>query len=149
MFTDAPGRLVPVYAQRTLRRSPAQSLIPADLGGVVTMSFFQCMAAFFNPVHRRKEGVLWGAASYTVVIFSLVTALAAITLDILSISYIDNREFPGEGTSVPLGPFGHKLVMDPKALTVTPGVIFFWNNLLADSFLVRRLFDPTSTHPGR
>ena len=83
------------------------------------------------------------------VIFSLATVLAAINLDILPISDIDNREFPGEGTSVPLGPFGYQLVMDPKALTVTPGVIFLWNNLLADSFLVRRLFDPTSTHPGR
>ena len=58
------------------------------------------MAAFFNPVHRRKGGVLWGLASYTVVVFSLVIVLAAINLDILSISDIDNREFPGEGTYV-------------------------------------------------
>ena len=108
------------------------------------MLFFQCMAAFFNPVHRRREGVLSGLVSYTVVIFSLVTVLAAINLDILSVSCIDNREFPGRGALVPLGPFGYQVVVDPKALTVILGVIFLWNNLLADGFLVGCLFGPTS-----
>ena len=35
--------------------------------------------------------------------------------NILSVSYIDNREFSGEDTAPP-GPFGYQQVMDPKAL---------------------------------
>ena len=56
-------------------------------------------------------------------------------LNILSVSYIDNREFPGEGTAPP-GPFGYQLVMDPKALTIIPNLLFVFNDLLADSLLV-------------
>ena len=99
------------------------------------MLFFQCIAALFNPAYRRGEGVRWGLVSFTVVMFSSVTIATAMNLDILSLCYIDNREFPGDGTAPP-GPFGYQLVLDPKALTIIPNLLFVFNDLLADSLLV-------------
>ena len=103
--------------------------------GIVIVLFFQCMAALFNPAHRRGEGIKWGLVSYTAVTFSSVTVATAMNLGILSVSYIDNREFPGDGTAPP-GPFGYQLVMEPKALTIIPNLLFVFNDLLADSLLV-------------
>ena len=103
--------------------------------GIVIMLFFQCIAALFNPAYRRGEGVRWGLVSFTVVMFSSVTIATAMNLDILSLCYIDNREFPGDGTAPP-GPFGYQLVLDPKALTIIPNLLFVFNDLLADSLLV-------------
>ena len=103
--------------------------------GIVIVLFFQCMAALFNPAHRRGEGIKWGLVSYTAITFSSVTLVTAMNLNILSVSYIDNREFPGDGTAPP-GPFGYQLVMEPKALTIIPNLLFVFNDLLADSLLV-------------
>jgi hypothetical protein len=70
--------------------------------GILIVLFFQCMAALFNPANRRREGIKWGLVSYTVVMFSFVTVFTAMNLNIQSISYIDNREFPGvEGVLPP------------------------------------------------
>ena len=103
------------------------------------------MATLFSPIHRRGEGIRWGFVSFTAVMFSSVTILTAMNLNILSVSYIDNREFPGEGTAPP-GPFGYQLVMDPKALTIIPNLLFVFNDLLADSLLVSCSSDGVFTH---
>ena len=107
--------------------------------------FFQCMAALFDPVHRRGERTKWGLVSYTMVMFSLVTVFTATNLDIQSISYIDNREFPGvEG----VGPFRYEWFISAEILTTVSNVVFPLNNWLADGLLVSSLFDVTSTHLG-
>ena len=38
------------------------------------------MAALFDPVHRRGEGIKWGLVSYTVVLFSIVTVFTVTSL---------------------------------------------------------------------
>ena len=103
------------------------------------MLFFECMAALFNPNHRRGEGIKWGLVSYTVVMFSLVTVLIAMNLDIQSISFIDNREFPGfDGGQLP-GPYGYQWVIGTEAIGVIPTVAFPLTNWMADGLLVRSL----------
>ena len=112
------------------------------------MVFFQCIAALFNPAHRRGEPVKWGLVSYAVVMFSLVTAQTAINLDVLSISYIDNREFPGFEGALPPGPFAYQWLMLSKPLGVTSTVMFTLSNWLADGLLVSSPPDAASIHPG-
>lgn len=100
------------------------------------MLFFQCMAALIDPIHRRREGVKWGLLSYTVVMFSFVTVFTAMNLNIQSISYIDNREFPGVEGVLPPGPLGYQWFIYSKAITIVPNFMFLLNNWMADGFLV-------------
>jgi hypothetical protein len=65
--------------------------------GIVIVLFFQCMGALLNPVNRARGGIKWGLVAHTAAMFSFVTIYTAMTLDIQSISYIDNRDFPGDG----------------------------------------------------
>jgi len=116
--------------------------------GVLIVLFFQCMAALFDSANRRGEGIKWGLVSYTMVMFSFVTVLTGMQLDIRSISYIDNREFPGAEGVLPPGPLGYQSSIWSGALTLTPSIMFALNNWLADGLLVSSLFDATPTLPG-
>ena len=85
--------------------------------------------------------------------FSLATMFTTTTLDIQSISYVENREFCGvfelhnfEG--VISGPMGYQLSIGLEGLSVIPNVTFALNNLLADGLLVSPPFDVAFTHPG-
>ena len=112
------------------------------------MLFFKCMVALLNPVSCRGAPIKWGLTSYTVVMFLLAIVGAAMSLDILSISYIDNREFPGaEGVIFP-GPLGYQLFISPEALSIIPNVMLTLSNWLADGLLVSSLFNCCITHPG-
>ena len=123
------------------------AFIPSILGAVIAV-FLQCMAALFNPIHRRGEPIKWGLVSYTVVMFSIVTIGAGINLQNQSVSYIDNREFPGIKGMLPPGPLGYQLFTDPEALEIVPNLMLVLNNWLADGFLVSSLFDVAFTHPN-
>ena len=116
--------------------------------GVVVVVTFKCMAALLNPAYRRGEGIKWGLVCYTMAIFSLVTVLTGINLDIQSISYIDNRNFPGADGMIPPGPFGYEWSIAPSALNVTPNVMFALCNWLADGLLVSSLFHAMFAWPG-
>ena len=110
--------------------------------------FFQCMVALFIPVHRRGERIKWGVASFTMVMFSLVTIQITLSLDILSISYIDNRSFPGIKGLVAPGPLGYQVSITSDALSIASDVAFALSNRLADGLLVSSLFDVVFIHPG-
>jgi len=109
--------------------------------GALIVLFFKCMAALFNPVYRRGEGVKWGFVSYTMIMFSLVTVLIAMDLHIQSICYIDNREFPGGRGGLPPGPHGYMGFVFYEAIGVIPHAAFSLSNWLADGLLVSFLFD--------
>ena len=104
------------------------------------MVFFRCMAALFNPVYRKGERIKWWLASYTVVMFSAATVFTGVNIDLLSIAYVDNREFPGFENKLPLGPYGYQLFISPGALNVTANAMFSLSNWLADGLLVGSLF---------
>jgi hypothetical protein len=103
--------------------------------GVVIVLVFQCMGALFNPVNRAMEGIRWGLVAYTVAMFSIVTTLIAMNLDIQSISYVDNRAFPGSDVAPP-GPFGYQFTLYSKPFSIIPNFLFPLNNWLADGLLV-------------
>lgn len=104
--------------------------------GMLIVLFFKCMAALFNPIYRRGEGIKWGVMSYSMVMFSLVTILTASNLNVQSISYIDNRNFPGIEGAIPPGPLGYMMSIGAKATALVPNVIFPLNGWLADGVLV-------------
>ena len=116
--------------------------------GIVIVLFFKSIAALFDPVHRRGEPIKWGLVSYVVVMFLLVTIGTAMQLNVQSISYIDNREFPGaEGLPMP-GPAGYQeIIVQPEAIDVIQNFVFALNNWLADGFLVSSLFDAVFAYP--
>lgn len=94
------------------------------------------MSAFFNPSNRPKGGIKWPLVAHTLVMFSFVTVYVATSLDLQSISYIDNREFPGVDGLIPPGPLGYQLFIYSKAINVVPNLMVLLNNWLADGLLV-------------
>ena len=73
------------------------------------------------------------------VMFSLVTLGTALQLDVQSISYIDNRKFPGVEGVFPPGPIGYQELINPNAVQVIQNVVLTSSNWLADGFLVSSL----------
>ena len=108
--------------------------------------FFQCITALFNPANRRRESIKWGLVIYTVLMFLFVTIRSAMALNLVSISFIDNREFPGVGDQLPPGPIGYTLLACPKATSIVLGLMFLLNNWLANGLLAS--FSLPFIHPG-
>lgn len=108
--------------------------------GILIVLFFQCMAALLDPARRRREGVRWGLVFYTVAMFSFSTVLTGMGLNIQSLSFIDNREFPGIEGVLPPGPLGYQGLVRPMAFSIIPNLMFFLNNWLAEGLLVCPLF---------
>lgn len=124
------------------------ALLIRSIPGALVVLFFKCMMALFNPTYRRGGGVKWSLVLFTVVMFLLVTVHTAMDLDLLSVSFIDNRNFPGvEGVLYP-GPAGYREVVYFKAINVIPNATFPLNNWLADGLLVSSLFGARFTRPG-
>ena len=98
------------------------------------------MAALFNPLHRKGKPIKWGLVSHTVVMFSVATVQTAMNLHRMSISYIDNREFPGFVGMLHPGPVSYQFRISSEAIGIVPTVMFTLNNWLADGFLVSSLF---------
>ena len=112
------------------------------------MLAFKCVAALINPTYRRGDPIKWGLVSYTVVMFSFVTVQTAVALYVQSISYIDDRDFPGiEGVISP-GPIGYLVFVSHEAFNIVPWVMFFLNGWLADGLLVSFPNDVTLTREG-
>lgn len=117
--------------------------------GMLVVLFFRCMTALLNPVYRRGEQIKWGLVSYTVVMFSLATILTAMNLHILSICFIDNREFyHPDSRGLHPGPYGYFESVYYKAINIVPNTAFCLNNWLADGLLVSPSFDIVAGHPG-
>ena len=124
---------IPVYLP-----SPAQPIVV----GIAVVLFFQCMGALLNSVNYPRRSVKWGLIAHTTTMFLFVTIYTATTLDILSITYIDNRNFPGINGVLPPGPVGYGLFALSSPIGIVPTVMFLLNNWLADGLLVS--FAPNS-----
>ena len=111
------------------------------------MLFFQCMAGLLDPARRRKEGIRWGLVSYTVATFSIATVYTAVNLNGQSLSFIDNREFPGVEGELPPGPLGY-LWLNSRILCAVPDMLFLLNNWLADGLLVSYSRGPALARHG-
>ena len=117
--------------------------------GIIIVLGFSCVTALFNPTLRRGEPIKWGLVSYTAVMFSIATVQTAMYFQLQSISYIDNREFPGEDAALlSPGPYGYQASIISEALSVFPSVLFFLSEWLADGFLVSYSFYAVPVHRG-
>lgn len=106
------------------------------------------MAALFNPVCCREGRIKWGLVSYTAVIFSLATILTTRNLDLLSILYINNREFPGVEGVLPAGPHGHEWVIEIDAFCTVLNITSTLSTWLAGGLLVNLLPYVVLIRPG-
>ena len=109
--------------------------------GALVVLFFKCVAALFNPVHRRGEPIKWGLVSYTLIMFSLVTVETAMIFDLRSISYIDNRGFSGGDLLQIPGPYGYQFFVSLDPISIIPATVLILSNWLADGHLVGSFFD--------
>ena len=116
--------------------------------GMAIVLSFKCMAALFNPVYRRGEPIKWGLVSFTMVMFSVATIGTAMNLNVRSIMYIDNREYPGAGGVILPGPLGYRWFISTSALTIIPNTMLFLTSWLGDGLLVGSSFGAAAVHPS-
>lgn len=112
----------------------------AILYGIIVVLFYQCMNALLSPVNRRSGGIVWGLVAHTVAMFSFVTIDVCMKLDIQSISFIDNREYPGNKPGVS-GPYVYQL--DPlltSPIKTVPEIMAYLNMWLAGGLLLYRCY---------
>jgi len=124
-----------------VRLSVLTALFVCVVLGMLVVLFFKCMTALLGSAHRRGEGIKWGLVSYTVITFSLATMYTGSILDELSISYIDNRNFPD-------GPYRYLIYTNLSAVGFIPRTAFRLGNWLADGLLVGYLLDAVVIRPG-
>lgn len=103
------------------------------------------MSALLNPVNPTREGIKWLLVVHTVAISLFVTVFTAINLDILSGSYIDNRDVRGY-VDTP-GPLGYQAFTFSTPIGIVSTVTFLLNNLLVDGLLVRFVSDSVARGP--
>ena len=104
--------------------------------GIVIALSSQCMRALINPPSRGMTSVRWVVTAHTVAMLSIVTVNTAMSLNIQSISYIDNREFPGANGVPNPGPLGYQSFIYSKPISIAPYTMFFLNNWLVDGLQV-------------
>jgi hypothetical protein len=107
---------------------------PVTKGITITL-FFQCISALLNPANRMKRGTKWGLMAHTVTQFSLATTGAVISRNILSNSFVDNREFPGNDKAPP-GAYGYKHLLLLDTVGTFYNTLLPFNQWLADGLLV-------------
>lgn len=104
--------------------------------GIVTILFFKCMGALFDPLNRTRKGVKWGLAVHAAAMFSFATVYIATSLEIHSTAYIDNREFSSVEGLFPPGPTGYKSFVYSKPTTIVTNAAFLLGDWQADGLLV-------------
>ena len=98
------------------------------------------MRVLLSSTYRARGRTRWGLVAYTTISFSFVTIFTAINIDLQSLSYIDNREFPGND-QLPPGPLGYQFLVYSAPLSIAANTMFLLNNWLADGLLVSFLSD--------
>ena len=116
------GFLIGSIFYGTPTHAPRLSMLTLSLRsailGVVIVLFFRCMGTLPNPVDRTS-GIKWGFAVHTAVMFSIATVFNADNLALQSLSYINNREYPGDNDGFP-GPYNYQYIIYNKPIAVVP-----------------------------
>jgi len=87
-------------------------------------------------MNHRRGRVKWGFVCYTMVMFSCATVATGLVQNVISISTIDNREFPGiEGVLSP-GPDGYWSFIYSTPTCTVPNFASLLSYWLADGLLV-------------
>lgn len=115
-------------------RSPTFAhLVCLMVQGIVVILFFRSISALLNPPDRARGNTKWALVAHAVAMFLIVTIYTALTLNLQSISYIDNRGFPGDADTLPHGPIGYQFL---DSTDFVPNVMLLLNIWLADGLLV-------------
>ena len=125
-------------------------LIPFIIPGISFALFLQCISAFLDPINRSKGGIKWGMVVHTTLMFLVATGYSVANLNLQSISYVDNREFPGLGDGWP-GPYNWQYLIYDKPASYLSLIMFLMNTWLADGLLVSsklKLFRPPASNVG-
>jgi hypothetical protein len=125
------------YAGPYVRHSVPARLI---FLGIVAILFLHCLSALLYPAGHTKGGIKWGLVAHTSAMFSFATIAVGLGIDLQSISYIEDRDFPGFYNGEAPGPLGYQLLVYSKAINVVPNLMFILNQLLADGLLVSFVF---------
>ena len=125
---------------------PLTLSVPSILGIVIVL-FFQCMGALFSSTYRAKTATKWSFVAYVSIMFSFVTIYTAMDLNLQSISYIDNREFPGN-SDLPPGPLGYQFLIHANVLSIVPNFMFILCSWMANGLLVSSTSNPTVRMPN-
>ena len=99
------------------------------------------MIALLNPANRVKGSIKWGLVIHTVAMFLVLTLSSALDLEIKSILYINDREFPGSDEFLP-GPLGYYDVIAVRPINTAVNAMFPLNQWLADGLLVSSISKP-------
>ena len=130
------------YVDPRFHLSAFSSFDRSNTLGITAVLFFRCMDALCSPANGMRGSIKWGLVAHTLAMFTLVTISVAINLYIQSISYTEDRKFPGGAGGVrDPGPLGYQYFIYTKAISVAPNVAFQLNNWLADGLLVRPAFN--------
>jgi hypothetical protein len=128
-------------------RQPADLICPPSLQlfdpGVVIVLFFRSMGALLIPIDRTRGGIKWPLVAHTLAMFSFVTINTALSIDIQSVSSIDNREFLSVD-GLPPGPIGYQFFTWQDAISLISTYPLFLNGWLADGLLVSFAFHSVS-----
>lgn len=106
------------------------------------------MNALLDPINCKEGGVKWALVAHTTFMFSLVAIFTAINIHLLSIAYIDNREFPGADRVIP-GPLRYEDILSFETPSIAANVLFVLNQWLACSPFGRFYFTKWVTPSGR
>jgi hypothetical protein len=90
---------------------------------------------------RTRRSIKWGLMAHTMTMFTCVTIYTAGGLYLQSLSYIDDRGFPGVDT-IPAGPIGYQFLIITDPLNSICYVVFYLNQWLADGLLVSSVSKP-------
>ena len=113
-----------------------RSLFGHIIPGIIIVLFIRCIRVLLDPVNRTRGGIRWPYVAHATTMFLLVTIHTGMSLHLHSISFIDNRDFPGVDKSTLTGPIGYQALSQADPIRVVPDVVFLLNNLLADGLLV-------------
>lgn len=98
------------------------------------------MTALLNPVNRKRGGPKWPLIAHTVIMFSLATVNTGLSLNGQSLSYIDNRSFPGIRGVLSPGPLAWQNLIYSDPLETVPSITFQLSQWLADGLLMYRCY---------
>ena len=94
------------------------------------------MGALLHPVNYTKGEIKWGLVAHIVGMFTFATVSTVMNLNLQSICYINDREFPGINDVLPPGPLAYQRFIYSRAISVVPNAAFILNTWLADGLLV-------------
>jgi len=140
-FSDNPyAPDIPYWLYFAEKTNFAGFLIGAIFYGIVIVLFFQCMGALFSSTYRAKTATKWSFVAFVSIMFSFVTIYTAMDLNLQSISYIDNREFPGN-SDLPPGPLGYQFLIHANVLSIVPNFMFILCSWMANGLLIYRCYE--------